>query len=315
MAAEARGQSDVKELTPRSSAAPRSQKRQGDGFSHEASGRTPPYPHLNPSLLVSRKSREEICVASSHQVHSHLLQRPSLGSYPSLFPAEAVAFTQQGQWSRGGEAGGLGSKMGRGDEGRGEGGHLGQARAEHPAGEEAAGRPLSPGVSPWLTVPRPCPPPDRHHHQPRAPGPLAVIRVLCQVNAGFCAQVGSRKDTQSVIREAGSQPYEGSHKSPITRAASTGNATPGFLNTHSHNHIRGPPAGSPPPPPVPSAPQLLRVTQAGPPSQLALAARVAVTVGRGGGHSLPAACRAPRGHSVTGLLFLLLLRSWLWLHH
>ena len=63
-----------------------------------------------------------------------------LGATPGLFPAEAVAFTLQDQWSRGGEAGDLGSKMGRGDEGRGEGGHLGQARAERPAGEEAAGR-------------------------------------------------------------------------------------------------------------------------------------------------------------------------------
>ena len=39
--------------------------------------------------------------------------------------------------------------------------------------------------------------------------------------------MGSRKDILSVIEEAGSQPYEGSHKSPITLAASTGNATSG----------------------------------------------------------------------------------------
>lgn len=62
-----------------SSAAPRSQKRQGEGFSLEASRRNPPYAHLGLSLLVSWTSREETCVASSHQVHSHLLQQPSLG--------------------------------------------------------------------------------------------------------------------------------------------------------------------------------------------------------------------------------------------
>ena len=96
-------------------------------------------------------------------------------------------------------------------------------------GEDHPAQPLAPGVSPWLTVPCPCPIPHRnlHHHQSRAPSPLAVIRVLCQVNAGFCAQMGSRKDVLSVIKEAGSQPYEGSHKPLITLAASTGNATSG----------------------------------------------------------------------------------------
>lgn len=53
---------------------------------------------------------------------------PTLGANPGLFPVKAVEFTEQGQWSRGDEAGDLGSKMGRGDEGRAEGGHLGSGK-------------------------------------------------------------------------------------------------------------------------------------------------------------------------------------------
>ena len=56
---------------------------------------------------------------------------PTLGANPGLFPVKAVEFTEQGQWSRGDEAGDLGSKMGRGDEGGAEGGHLGSGKGRH----------------------------------------------------------------------------------------------------------------------------------------------------------------------------------------
>ena len=53
---------------------------------------------------------------------------PLLGANPGLFQVKAVEFTEQGQWSRGDEAGDLGSKMGRGYEGRAEEGHLGSRK-------------------------------------------------------------------------------------------------------------------------------------------------------------------------------------------
>lgn len=96
---------------------------------------------------------------------------------------------------------------------------------EHPAGEVAAGKggqasgaTLSPGVSPWLTVPAtPRAGPDQSLgtlSSGRHPTPSTAIRALGQVKAGFCPHTDSRKDILLGLREAGSRPHARATRGP-----------------------------------------------------------------------------------------------------